>query len=76
MCPFVLSFAPDLEDGRTFISYGITLSTSSWREQARCTSVAFFQHVIERRAVRLSVENNGFEPLTPCLQSRCSSQLS
>ena len=24
----------------------------------------------------LSVENNGFEPLTPCLQSRCSSQLS
>ena len=24
----------------------------------------------------LLVENNGFEPLTPCLQSRCSSQLS
>ena len=24
----------------------------------------------------LIVENNGFEPLTPCLQSRCSSQLS
>ena len=24
----------------------------------------------------LFVENNGFEPLTPCLQSRCSSQLS
>ena len=23
-----------------------------------------------------TVENNGFEPLTPCLQSRCSSQLS
>ena len=23
-----------------------------------------------------NVENNGFEPLTPCLQSRCSSQLS
>ena len=22
------------------------------------------------------VENNGFEPLTPCLQGRCSSQLS
>ena len=28
-----------------------------------------------RRPVFL-VENNGFEPLTPCLQSRCSSQLS
>ena len=26
--------------------------------------------------VLTSVENNGFEPLTPCLQSRCSSQLS
>ena len=25
---------------------------------------------------RDEVENNGFEPLTPCLQSRCSSQLS
>ncbi len=24
----------------------------------------------------VNVENNGFEPLTPCLQSRCSSQLS
>ena len=23
-----------------------------------------------------NVENNGFEPLTPCVQSRCSSQLS
>ena len=25
---------------------------------------------------RISVENNGFEPLTPCVQGRCSSQLS
>ncbi len=25
---------------------------------------------------KICVENNGFEPLTPCLQSRCSSQLS
>ena len=28
------------------------------------------------RAQQAHVENNGFEPLTPCLQSRCSSQLS
>ena len=28
------------------------------------------------RTQSLGVENNGFEPLTPCLQSRCSSQLS
>ena len=27
-------------------------------------------------ALKGIVENNGFEPLTPCLQSRCSSQLS
>ena len=27
-------------------------------------------------ALLFGVENNGFEPLTPCLQSRCSSQLS
>ena len=31
-------------------------------------------HVISFRDNQ--VENNGFEPLTPCLQSRCSSQLS
>ena len=24
----------------------------------------------------LLVENNGFEPMTPCVQGRCSSQLS
>ena len=28
------------------------------------------------RPFRRNVENNGFEPLTLCLQSRCSSQLS
>jgi len=26
--------------------------------------------------VYIKVENNGFEPLTPCVQGRCSSQLS
>ena len=35
------------------------------------------QYVKDRFHINLwSVENNGFEPLTPCLQSRCSSQLS
>ena len=34
-------------------------------------------HVKDRRRhCGRVVENNGFEPLTPCLQSRCSSQLS
>ena len=31
---------------------------------------------IFQRSYLTVVENNGFEPLTPCLQSRCSSQLS
>ncbi len=26
--------------------------------------------------IRGFVENNGFEPMTPCVQGRCSSQLS
>ena len=35
------------------------------------------QNVKERMPkTKGNVENNGFEPLTPCLQSRCSSQLS
>ena len=33
-------------------------------------------HVNERRISRFRVEDKGVEPLTPCLQSRCSSQLS
>ena len=36
------------------------------------------QYVIDRfpQTVEERVENIGFEPMTPCLQSRCSSQLS
>ena len=47
------------------------------------TSFSFFgQYVNELFSIFLSeenqtsVEDKGFEPLTPCLQSRCSSQLS
>ena len=36
-----------------------------------CVSICQRSH-----ARKGDVENNGFEPLTPCLQSRCSSQLS
>ena len=36
-----------------------------------------YHHVKDRLSNEiLNVENNGFEPLTPCVQSRCSSQLS
>ena len=31
---------------------------------------------VYKRQNQNGVENNGFEPLTPCVQSRCSSQLS
>ena len=34
------------------------------------------QYVKDLFLLKRTVENNGFEPLTPCLQSRCSSQLS
>ena len=47
-------------------------------------SSSFHSHELFARSVSFAsntsmifcVENNGFEPLTPCLQSRCSSQLS
>ena len=44
----------------------------------RIRPVRVFGTVRAIRTIRFtaSVENNGFEPLTPCLQSRCSSQLS
>ena len=45
------------------------------------TSFAFFTFCLSNMSMIACplggrVENNGFEPLTPCLQSRCSSQLS
>ena len=61
-CAFLLSFFILLEILLSFFLYSLV------------------QHVIDRQAFSFSekplVENNGFEPLTPCLQSRCSSQLS
>ena len=35
-----------------------------------------FSKLSNMSKISFFVENNGFEPLTPCLQSRCSSQLS
>ena len=35
-----------------------------------------FSYLSNMSKIVFFVENNGFEPLTPCLQSRCSSQLS
>ena len=34
------------------------------------------KYVLLRKRIQTLVEDIGFEPMTPCLQSRCSSQLS
>ena len=59
---FLISFTPFSQCGMIY--------TFSFR-----TKITFclLHHVIDLFSV---VENNGFEPLTPCVQSRCSSQLS
>ena len=41
-----------------------------------CYSFSLLEFCFHNVNVLCWVENNGFEPLTPCLQSRCSSQLS
>jgi hypothetical protein len=38
-------------------------------------ALKIMRHNLHRNCVAI-VENNGFEPLTPCVQGRCSSQLS
>ena len=60
LCYFLVLFFKELF-GLTFVYFGFVF----------CSFLSFFQYVKD-----LLVENNGFEPLTPCLQSRCSSQLS
>ena len=42
------------------------------RATPRCLACANMSKILRRK--NRHVENNGFEPLTPCLQSRCSSQ--
>ena len=68
MRPFLLSFFPLSLHELIFLPRRGFPSGSPRRALG---SVFGFQHVNV-----LLVENNGFEPLTPCLQSRCSSQLS
>ena len=38
--------------------------------------IAILHSVLSYACSSFYVENNGFEPLTPCVQGRCSSQLS
>ncbi len=56
--------------------YALILARGSRRKPL----LSRFQHVNELLKLypygMFLVENNGFEPLTPCVQGRCSSQLS
>ena len=64
MCPCLLSFTVALRLDIYFQRFDFYLLF--------CTSC----HRAFSLSFKGNVENNGFEPLTPCLQSRCSSQLS
>ena len=60
-------------------SWSRRILTNGWYTFC-CTLMSRFSFACSvcQRSLPLArtVENNGFEPLTPCLQSRCSSQLS
>ena len=80
MRPSLLSF----NVRRTYHRFTYLIARSFYGWAAR-ENVSFFDSFIARLSFCfqyvnvlsfLRVENNGFEPLTPCLQSRCSSQLS
>ena len=68
VCPCLLSMSRHLRAGLIFLKLALLVTLLN------------VQHVKDLPAMYLrtltSVENNGFEPLTPCVQSRCSSQLS
>ncbi len=74
MCPFLLFF----------LRLSHSIATMNGLIYTRFFLLALFLHHVKDlfcvlpllpRASAL-VENNGFEPLTPCVQGRCSSQLS
>ena len=68
VCPCLLSLSRHLRAGLIFLKLALLVTLLN------------VQHVKDLSAMYLrtlaSVENNGFEPLTLCVQSRCSSQLS
>ena len=69
---FICHRGPKGHDGRRFYSLAcVNLSKIFVRKPRACRG-----RIDSRPSFSHGVENNGFEPLTPCLQSRCSSQLS
>ena len=63
---------------RPFLLFAFRRAALCRAARVSFTSFVFLVATCHRSCVptRDGVENNGFEPLTPCLQSRCSSQLS
>ena len=65
---FTFAAPPNITGGAVYFGMGDLADPRSFFPLLLVTSC--------HRTILLTVENNGFEPLTPCLQSRCSSQLS
>ena len=84
MRPFLLSrsCAPHQRDElilQLYFFFRESISgTSAFSAQVPLYTVSRLSQYVKDRCVPSGtpVENNGFEPLTPCVQSRCSSQLS
>ena len=74
---FIVTFVLDYHLHNMIASCGDTLLVHLYKKQSVALIVFSLcissQYVKDRYSV---VENNGFEPLTPCVQGRCSSQLS
>ena len=74
---FCRSFPPAAGGRRkTVVSYTFSCTCEIVSKEIVLLLVSCDLQVICFSSFPRSVENNGFEPLTPCLQSRCSSQLS
>jgi hypothetical protein len=71
---FLLPFNTFVSLGLIFLQLALFLSYSILRCPS-CQRSSFVAFRLLRLSLHL-VENNGFEPLTLCVQSRCSSQLS
>ena len=71
---------------RPFLHFSLSSTTTFHRKEEGKQNILkvhysivcflFFRLCLCNMSINNFVENNGFEPLTPCLQSRCSSQLS
>ena len=88
MCPFLLSFLSthlDVSLGAGDIYFQLVLKNITFcfvqyvidrfNEELRIKNDELILHY-SLFILHFLVENNGFEPLTPCVQGRCSSQLS